>query len=192
MQICYVNVRTHIQTFEWSAVLGDRRHYDLFNSNKQKECCLIQWNIHVFCIFIFMNLSCKRAVVKRDSVQFCWIQFLGTVQNESKCNKNVEAPPMRWFCLQGSHVPRNPINNIMCSDECVCVHVCVCYPSVSLQCDWFYCLIQRYGRRGIPLYSRCLLRYGMNDLGGIQKCNHKHKCPSIYPIQVSCFTPRIG
>lgn len=43
------------------------RHHDLFNSNKQRGCCLMLWNIHFFGIFIFMNLSCKQAIVKRDS-----------------------------------------------------------------------------------------------------------------------------
>lgn len=132
---CYVNVRAHIQTWEWIAVLGDRRHHDLFNSNKQKECCLIQWNIHLFCIFIFMNLSCKRAIVSGTVVLLNTVS-VHCIEWQQNINAIRTQGVRQWedsFSLQGSHIQHNPINNIMLPDECTMfVCMCLCLLSISM------------------------------------------------------------
>lgn len=63
--------------------LGDKRHHDLFNSNKQKECCLITIKYSSPLHFHFHEFVMQASTCKRDSGSAEY-SFFYMVLNESR------------------------------------------------------------------------------------------------------------
>lgn len=89
----------------------------------------LHFHIHEF---VMQAGNCKR---DNSSAEYS-VCVLYWKRAEHLCRKNVETPPIRRLVLQGSHIPHNPINNIMLPEECtkfVRMCVCVCCPLTGMK-----------------------------------------------------------